>query len=192
MNVYDFDRTIFQPDSSGAFYRYCLKHHFAAVIRTAPASAVKAVLYSMGKIQTKELKEQLFSFLPMIENVDDTVISFWKENEKGLQNWYLRQKRDDDLIISASPEFLLRPVCDRLGVRLIATQMDKKTGKISGLNCHDSEKVRRFEEEYPGEHIECFYSDSLSDFPMALLADRAYLVNGTEINPWPEKKQNTV
>ena len=74
-----------------------------------------------------------------------------------------------------------------LGVGLIATPMDKHTGKILGENCHDTEKVRRFQEQYPGEHTECFYSDSLSDTPMAELADRAFLVTKGKLSPWPGK-----
>ena len=26
-------------------------------------------------------------------------------------------KKDDDIIISASPEFLLKPICERLGIK---------------------------------------------------------------------------
>ena len=40
-----------------------------------------------------------------------------------LMPWYLMKKRDDDLIISASPDFVVRPAAEMLGVRLIATPM---------------------------------------------------------------------
>ena len=176
MNTYDFDKTIFYPDSSACFYKYCLKNHTAAVLKTLPKTAAKAIKYAAGKIETKELKEQLFSFLSSIDNIDEVVKAFWEENIGGIGNWYLNQKKDDDIIISASPYFLLEPVCKKLGIALIATPMDKKTGKILGNNCHDSEKVRRFYEEYPGAHTENFYSDSLSDSPMAEIADKAFMV----------------
>lgn len=185
MNTYDFDETIFNPDSSNAFYIYCLKHYTGAVLKTAPRSLLKALAYAMKKINAKELKEQLFSFLPAIPDVDAAVADFWRLNKKGIASWYLKQKRSDDIIISASPEFLLRPICDELGVRLIGTDMDKYSGRIKGLNCHDSEKVRRFFEQYPGAHTENFYSDSLSDTPMAEIADRAYIVDMDDIKPWP-------
>lgn len=188
MNAYDFDLTVFRPDSSYAFYCYCLRHFAFAVIPTMPGSVLGAVRYFSHRITAKQLKEQLFSFLPAIGDIDGAVEGFWRENERRLQSWYLAQRREDDVIISGSPEFLLRPVCDRLGIRLIATPMDKKTGKINGLNCHDSEKVRRFSAQYPGEHIESFYSDSLADEPMARLADKAYLVRKDRLLPWPEKK----
>ena len=74
-----------------------------------------------------------------------------------------------------------------LGVGLIATPMDKHSGKILGENCHDTEKVRRFREQYPDGHTERFYSDSLSDTPMAEIADEAFLVSKGKLSPWPLK-----
>ena len=121
------------------------------------------------------------------EDVDAVVEDFWACHQDGIGAWYLRQKREDDIIISASPEFLLSPIARQLGVRLIATPMDKHSGKILGKNCHDTEKVRRFYEEYPNAHTEEFYSDSLSDTPMAEIADRAFLVKKGSLSPWPGK-----
>lgn len=185
MNTYDFDKTIFYPDSSACFYLYCLKHYPGAMLKTLPRSVVSGLLYASGKGNAKVLKEQLFSFLPNLPDVDGAVKAFWDENRQRLAKWYLRQKRSDDVIISASPEFLLQPICDELGVRLIGTRMDKHSGKISGENCHDKEKVRRFYEKFHGACTEEFYSDSLSDTPMAEIAQRAYLVRKENLSPWP-------
>ena len=186
MNTYDFDKTIYVVDSSVTFYKYCLAKYSAAVLRTVPRTIGMAIAYVVGRTDTTRLKEQLFSFLRYID-ADAVVADFWAEKFDGVGEWYLAQKRDDDIIISASPEFLLEPVAQRLGVRLIGTRMDKKTGRITGLNCHDSEKVRRFYEQYPDAHTECFYSDSLSDTPMAEIADRAFLVNRGRLSPWKTK-----
>lgn len=188
MNAYDFDQTIFYPDSSASFYGYCLRHRPAAVLPTVVPSLIAALRYKKGKLPAKLLKEQLFSFLPKIPDVDAMVAAFWRENEGKIGAWYLAQKRDDDLIISASPVFLLAPICQKLGVHLIATDMDKNTGKIRGKNCHDVEKPVRFRAEFPEAHLEEFYSDSLSDSPMAELADRAFLVNKHQLSPWPNKQ----
>ncbi len=185
MNTYDFDKTIFYPDSSYCFYLYCLRHYPGAMVKTLPRSVVSGLRYAVGKGNTKMLKEQLFSFLSNLPDVDGAVKDFWEKNRHRLAKWYLPQKRSNDVIISASPEFLLRPICDELGVRLIGTRMDKHTGRISGENCHDKEKVRRFYEEFPGGCTEEFYSDSLSDTPMAEIAQRAYIVRKEKLSPWP-------
>jgi hypothetical protein len=190
MNCYDFDQTVFFPDSSYLFVMYCLRHYPRAVLRALPGACVAGTLKLLSLCETRLLKEKLFSFLPYLDDVDRIVDEFWAENyDKGISEWYLLRRRDDDLIISASPEFLLRPAAEQLGVRLIATRMDRHSGRILGLNCHDHEKVTRFYRAFPDERVDAFYSDSLTDFPMARLAGQAYLILRRGVmEPWPERK----
>lgn len=188
MNTYDFDKTIFYPDSSACFFRFCLRRYPSALLPTLPKSLRMALRYRRGEVSARELKQQLFSFLSEIRDIDEAVAAFWRKNERRIGAWYLAQKRSDDLILSASPRFLLQPICDKLGVRLIATEMDSRSGRISGENCHDHEKVRRFYSLHPHGRTEAFYSDSLTDSPMADIADRAFLVRKHRLFPWPGKK----
>ena len=190
MNCYDFDQTVFFPDSSYLFVMHCLRHYPRSVLRALPGACFAGALKLLSLCETRVLKEKLFSFLPYLDDIDRIVEEFWAEYfEKGISEWYLLEKRDDDVIISASPDFLLRPAAEKLGVRLIATRMDRHTGRILGNNCHDYEKVTRFYREYPGEHVDAFYSDSITDFPMARLAERAYLILERGVmRPWPEWK----
>lgn len=185
MNTYDFDKTIYINDSSADFFMWCLKRRPCVMLRVLPGAAVKGLLYAAKKIETKQLKEHLFSFLAYFDDTESLVEQFWREKMPGIGKWYLDKRKADDVVISASPEFLLRPVAKELGFALIGTPMDIKTGKICGANCHDSEKVRRFYETYPGAHTEEFYSDSLSDSPMAKIADKAYIVDHGKLSPWP-------
>lgn len=189
MNCYDFDQTVFFPDSSYLFVMHCLRRYPRAVLRALPGTVFVGLLRFLGLRDTRELKQKVFSFLPYLDDVDRVVEEFWEENfEPGIAAWYLGQRRDDDLILSASPEFLLRPAAERLGVRLISTRMDRHTGEIIGKNCHDYEKVTRFCQAFPGQRPESFYSDSLSDSPMARIADRAFLVKDRDTrSPWPER-----
>ena len=187
MNTYDFDETIFNPDSSYAFIMYCWKKFPGKMLKTLPGVISASLVYSRDKSKAKELKEKLIAFLPELDDIDARVEEFWACHMSGIGSWYLEQKKEDDIIISASPEFLLQPIAKHLGVRLIATPMDKHSGKINGKNCHDHEKVRRFYEQYPGAHTEEFYSDSLSDAPMAMIADKAFMVNKGKLSPWPNK-----
>lgn len=190
MNVYDFDQTVFNPDCSFCFFLYSLRHHPRAVSTALPVAFWQLLLFlKNGKKDAKKLKEALFSYLNRIDDVLGLVDSFWEENFSRIEPWYLEQKRDDDLIISASPAFLLEPAAEKLGVRLLATPMNPYTGKIHGKNCHDQEKLRRFREKYAEAAVEEFYSDSLSDAPMAEIAHRAFLVVGTERKVWPEKNK---
>ncbi len=187
MNVYDFDGTLFFPDSSYCFVVYCLRHYPRAVLPSLPGAALLGAKHLLNQIETKELKEQIFSFLSRLDDVDRIVAEFWQENEGRIVSWYLEQKQEDDVILSASPEFLLRPITEKLGVHLICTRMDRHTGLIIGNNCHDAEKVCRFLKEYPGVQPDAFYSDSLSDSPMAWYSQSAWLVKSeAEMVPWPE------
>ena len=188
MNSYDFDNTLFHPDSSYAFTMFCARRHPFAAFRALPGAAYYGIRHLLKLSDTKALKQRVFYFLNFIKDPEKEVRLFWSRRFDGIEDWYLRQKRDDDIIISASPEFLLRPVAEKLNVRLIATRMDIRTGKIQGNNCHDREKVSRLREEFPGAEIENFYSDSLSDSPMADIADKAYLVKDRELMPWPGKE----
>ncbi len=156
------------------------------VLRILPGAIMKALGYKMKKRNAKELKQQLFSFLKKVPDTKSLVESFWDVNNQRMASWYLLQKKSDDVIISASPDFLLRPQCEKLGVFLIATDMDPDSGKIRGENCHDREKTIRFRKQFPNAHIDSFYSDSLSDTPMAELAGHAFLVKKDRLYPWPK------
>ena len=93
----------------------------------------------------------------------------------------------DDVIISASPTFLLEPICKRLHINyLIASEVDKYTGKYDGTNCYGVEKVKRFNKIFPNSSIDNFYSDSLSDTPLAKLSKHAFLVSNNKIINWKE------
>ena len=182
INGYDFDGTIYDGDSSVDFYFYCLKRK-PIIIKYIFVQFFGILLYSL-KIKKKEyMKEKFFSILKSIDNVDEYVEDFWSKNYKKIKTWYLNQKDKTDVIISASPEFLLKPLEKRLGVTVIATKVNKKTGKFESKNCHDYEKIRRYEELYKGKNIKAFYSDSIkADKPMFEYAEEAYLVDGDKIN----------
>ena len=185
MNVYDFDKTVFYPDSSYTFFLYCLKRHPGAVLRTGGGILRVWLLYLRKAASTKELKEKLFAFLRFVPEPEVEVKRFWDEHFSGIGAWYLAQRRPDDLIISASPEFLVREAADRLGVALLGTRMDMRSGRIEGENCHDEEKLRRFRAAFPAGEIDEFYSDSLSDAPLARMAKQAWLVKKEKLSPWP-------
>ena len=183
MNVYDFDETIYHGDSTRHFVFWCFRHHPKTLLYI-PLIGYSALRYYVFHIGTKtEFKERMYRFLTAIDGAED-VKRFWQEKSGGIKEFYKKNHRDDDVIISASPEFLLKPLGEQLRFTVIASKVDIHTGKYDGLNCYHAEKVKRFRERYPDGHIEAFYSDSYSDEPLALLADRAYIVKGEELIDW--------
>lgn len=183
MNVYDFDGTIYHGDSTVDFFLFALRRN-PGLIRYVPKQATGFLLYGLKRIGKTELKEAFFAFLAGIDT-QTLAEDFWAQNESKIFPWYRDQQQPEDILISASPEFLLKPICRRLGIRhLIASKVDEKTGKFSGGNCRGEEKVRRLAAEYHVTHIDRFYSDSHSDLPLAQIADEAYLVKNSAVSHW--------
>ena len=175
INSYDFDKTIYDGDSSADFYKYCLKKN-KKVLLQAPVQLWGTILYVLKITDKTRFKERVFSFLKRIDDVDLYVEDFWKDHLKNIKKWYLDQKDKTDVIISASPEFLLKPLEKKLKVNVIASRVDKKTGKFLSKNCHDYDKSKRYEELY-NKKIKAFYSDSIkADRAMLEYAKEAYLV----------------
>lgn len=189
MNVYDFDGTIYKGDSSIDFFLFCAKRKpkiFLLVPRIVAAFTFRLV----RKADTETVKSAFFSFVRLIPDIDAFVSEFWKTHSKKIMDWYLAQKKSDDVIVSASPEFLLKRIGGELGVRVIASRVCKKSGALLGKNCKAEEKVKRFREEFGTDClIENFYSDSKSDFPLAQLAQNARLCKRGKMKAWDDKKR---
>lgn len=190
MNVYDFDGTIYDGDSSVDFYLFCLKKQ-PDIVRYFVKQIYGMVLYKFKIISKTRMKEYFFCFLKGTSNVEDVIEQFWNNYRRKIKNWYIVRHQDKDVVISASPEFLLEKICRELGIKtLIASRVDIRTGKFLGKNCRGEEKVVRFFEKYPDEKIDDFYSDSISDLPFAQLAENPFWVHGDQIFVWEQCKRN--
>lgn len=186
MNIYDFDKTIYDGDSTAAFIKYCAKRYPKAYITIIP-TLWAFFLYVLGVYTKTQFKEKMYRFLIYIPDAEKVAADFWESHEDGILEYYKNQHREDDIIISASPEFLLRPICKMLGVsRLIASQVDSRTGKYTGENCWGEEKVTRLKDKYGITECDEFYSDSFSDTPLAEIAGAAYIVRKNKLTPWNE------
>jgi len=183
MNVYDFDDTVYDGDSTLDFYKFCLSSYKKTYL-ALPAAILGFGLYTLRIISKTSFKQLFFTFLKQVPDIDAAVSTFWDKNEKKIYPWYLKQKDSTDVIISASPEFLLNPVCQNLGVNVIASLVDKFTGMFTGENCYGAEKVRRLKAVADINAIDAFYSDSVSDKPLAMLAKKAYFVKKGKISDW--------
>lgn len=186
MNVYDFDKTIYNGDSTLDFYLFCLKRQ-PLLLLVLPLQILGFVMYKLGVIKKLQFKECFYIFLKYTNNTEDKLNDFWKLNKSKIQYWYLTQQKENDLVISASPEFLLKPICSELGIiNLIASKVDIQTGKCMSENCYGQEKTKRFFEQFQNESVQKFYSDSLTDTPMARLAKESYGVIGEQLISWKE------
>ena len=180
-DVYDFDRTIYNGNSAVDFYVFCLKNR-PILIKYLPYQLWHLSLFILKLEQRTDFKSRFFVFLSSMSEIENIVNDFWKAYDVKIKKWYLEEDHQQDIIISASPDFLLRPIFDALGAHtLIATGMNTATGVISGVNCYGIEKVVRLREEIVDINIDKVFSDSLSDLPLFELAKSAYVVVGNTI-----------
>jgi len=187
MNVYDFDETIFHPDCTAKFALYCAVRQPSLFVTYLPRFMKVAYRYKKGKVQRYEFELTFFSFLPMVKEFDRKINDFWDKNYKNISSWYMAQKKPDDLIISASPDCIIAPIAERLGVNHVASEYDREYGVLCGnLMLAQSKAEYIIKQGMPV--IENFYSDSLSDTPIALCAENAFLVldKAQRPVPWPK------
>lgn len=185
MNVYDFDKTIYRGDSTMRFILFLLRRQPRLLVHV-PAFSVNALMFVTGRRKKQDFKERMFrAFFGHARDIDTMLNDFWKKNVSRVFRWYSVTQRPDDVVISASPVDIVRPCCEMLGIKYImGSPVDLKTGVYSGPNCHGEEKVRRFNEAFPGAEIENFYSDSHSDDPMARIAKKSWMVAGESLSEW--------
>ena len=184
MNVYDFDGTIYEGDSTIDFYIFSLKNNLR-IARAFPRQCFYFIKYKFKLCTKEKFKEEFYTFLSYVDDIDYEVESFWKNNRNKICSWYYNQSQKEDIIITASPEFLIKPLKSYLGIsEIIASKVDKKNGKLLGKNCYGEEKVKRFKQKYSIREMESFYTDSISDLPMAKLAQSAFMVKNGKLLEW--------
>ena len=188
MNVYDFDNTIYSGESTLDYYFFCVKHH-PRLIRFVFIVLVKLVKYKLCLISEDELmgvcKKYVYAYLRDCPDSRELAEKFWLKNIRKIKPFYARLHKDDDVVISASFGFMLRPAMEKLGVKnLLCSEVNLETGEIERL-CFRRNKKTLFESVYTSE-INSFYTDSLNDMPLMKIAENAYLVKGERIEKWSE------
>lgn len=171
MNVYDFDKTIYHGDSSIHFWLYCIKRN-PFILILLPIQLLNYILIQLKVTQNKSM---FFSFVRFFKN-EKIVSDFWDKHEKNLCTWYLEQNKKTDVIVSASPQFLIQEIARRLGVDCIASNISFQTGKCLDKNCKGPQKVVFFRQKYPNQEVEKSYGDSETDRFIMELAKEAYFV----------------
>lgn len=185
MTGYDFDKTIYAGNCFVDFYFYCLLRR-PYIVFLLPYQMVIALLYVVRLIDRKLCKQLFHVYLFFISGKVKLITKFWQTHISKIKPWYLNQKREDDVIVSATPKFFLQPACDALKIKyLVATGMDMHTGRINGDNCFGANKVTMFKQAFGNDAVlKAFYSDSKSDIPMMQFAERGYFVLGNVIKEY--------
>ncbi|XTZ38616.1 HAD family hydrolase [Salmonella enterica] len=188
LSVFDFDGTLTRHDSFIPFLRFAFGNLFFT--RRIIKLTMPSIRCFRRKLTRDELKEVLITtFLTGVEE------KWVREKAEAYCNLYWeRLMRPSGLLAvaaevssgaevtlcSASPMLVLQPFADRLGIKLIGTQLESRdgvlTGRIDGHNCRCIQKIHRLEEVYgPLDqfHIRA-WGDTRGDYELLTAATDAH------------------
>lgn len=160
LSVFDFDGTLTRHDSFVPFLRFAFgKREFS---RRILSLALPSLRYLARGMTRDELKAQLISaFLTGVEakwvsqQASEFCYFVWPKlmRPSGLRSVAAELTSGAEVTLcSASPTLVLHPFAERLGIKLIGTDLEvvdgTLTGRISGNNCRCENKVLRLEAVY--------------------------------------------
>lgn len=188
--VFDFDHTLINRDSLVPFLFYAkgFKKSTLYLLALMPVF----ISFLMGIASRQEVKERILTLffkgmsmeqLQALGNryAEEKLDSFLKPEAMDRLKWHQSQGHRC-LVVSASPEFYLKPWVARHGIeavlasRLELTAGGELTGRLAGINCWGMEKRRRLE-TYLGSRdgYELYvYGDSRGDQELLAFANHPY------------------
>ncbi len=184
MNIYDFDGTIYNGDSTKDIIKYGLKRHPFMVMKCLRRAKKKNRDFLQGLCSFEQVKEEMLAFIFKLQNYPKFINDFVESHMKKIKPLYKSRHADNDVIVSASYELWVSQFARRIGVRnVIATRVDT-AGKILGINCKGDEKLRRIKEALPNIPIENAYTDSQSDEVLLVNAINGYVIEKNKVIPY--------
>lgn len=185
MNVYDFDDTIFDGDTAIEFTLEYLKKN-PSLLKLTP-DIIKVIRdYRNLTFRFEDIVDKygpMLSDFILSQNIDPKQVAkeFWDKREHKIKPFYFDIQKEDDLVISASPTFILEEICNRIGIKhFLGTEMDFEKGTFERW-CFRDKKIEFFREAYPDGIIDDFYTDSFHDEFLFPYAKRVFLVKGNKI-----------
>lgn len=182
---FDFDGTITRQDSLLGFLIYS-----TPIFKLLLGFIFFLPSFFFMKIGLKEksrVKEELFCFFfkGIPEDIflslsnsfaDKHLFKTIRPDAKDRIEWH-KFHGHEVVVVSASPEAWVGPICEELGISFITTRLEVVNGKITGSfigkNCNGEEKVRRIKERYDVANYKTIYAygDTQGDVPMLDIAD---------------------
>ena len=186
IDVYDFDGTLYDGDSTADYVLFCLRRHPSLAL-ALPRVIVAAARLVARRIGLTEFKSALFGAMARRVDLEAEAERFWNDarTQKKLGAWFKGTPRDLPIVIaSASPEFELRHAAAILGVgTLIGTRCERGTGRLIGRNCKGEEKIGRIREAVGDFTVRAMYTDDAkADAPLLAMARERYLVKHGKVS----------
>ncbi|SDB87678.1 HAD-superfamily subfamily IB hydrolase, TIGR01490 [Acinetobacter boissieri] len=186
--LFDFDGTLYLKDSFTGFIFYTFKARY--VLKTGLSILPWINHYYLGLYSADKMRKKLFYNMfsgQSLDHVQHDAMSYTDVLQKYLNPQLLAQLKQhqalghDVVIVSASVDIYLKPLCDRLKVDLISSEVDSKNGQLTGFyktpDCSGLEKKRRVEQRYDlNTYSQIYaYGNTLEDVAMLSLATQPYM-----------------
>ena len=189
IDVYDFDGTLYDGDSTADYVLFCLRRHPSLAL-VLPWVIAAAARLAVKRMDLTGFKSALFGAMARRIDLEAEAERFWGDarTQKKLGAWFEKTPRDLPIVIaSASPEFELRHAAAILGVgTLIGTRCEKGTGRLIGRNCKGEEKISRIREAVGDFTVRAMYTDDAkADAPLLAIAKERYLVTRASVRRLP-------
>lgn len=191
MNVYDFDNTLYDGESTLDFYIFCVKRHprllkyILLIIFNLVRYKLCLISFEKFEYLTKKYTPGVVECCPDIKELSE---KFWEKNAHKLKDFYKDVKKDDDVIVTASFDVVVAPALRRLGFcdmqRVVCSQLFIES-KSAGNLCFGKNKINMFKERFSQSTVQDFYTDSLNDKPFMSLATKdVYIVRKNTVKKY--------
>lgn len=185
MNVYDFDNTIYDGESCFDLFLFYIRKD-PTLLLLLPKVLAAFAKYKRGKVTVEAFMKENASLveerLRRFPDIEADMRAFWDSHMHKIKPFYKEIQRADDWIVTASPDFSMREVCRRLGVRnCVSSRFDPQTCRILHFNLRER-KIDAFRAASPDAKIDNVYTDSpVNDAALIEMAEHAFVVTGKRI-----------
>ncbi|OTG66114.1 phosphoserine phosphatase [Acinetobacter sp. ANC 4470] len=194
--LFDFDGTLCAKDSFTGFIFYALsKRHIvkqgikilpwiqAYYLNVYPAYAMRSKLFRamFTHADAPELQQLALEYATsLMSQLNPSLLKQLKQHQA---------LGHDVVLVSASVDIYLEPICRLLNIDLICTQTEQVnnlyTGQYTTADCSSEQKRQRILDNYPLEDYTVVYAygNSHEDKEMLALADHAYMIGVNKTLP---------
>ncbi|MBF7687238.1 HAD-IB family hydrolase [Acinetobacter rathckeae] len=181
--LFDFDGTLYLKDSFTGFIFYTFKARY--VLKTGLSILPWINHYYLGLYPADKMRKKLYYNMfhaKPVDHVQHDAISYTRVLQQHLNPQLLAQLKQhqalghDVVVVSASLDIYLKPLCEHLGVDLISSEVESEHGKLTGFyktaDCSGLEKKRRIQQRYDLSTYSRIYAygNTLEDAAMLSIA----------------------
>ncbi len=178
--VFDFDKTLTRNDTLYGFFSSCEENRLLKIFKSV-LFFISAFLCKIKFISNTSLKKfGIFLYLRNLGEENLNLISRRYAKKIHFNDLYNRNQfitgKNKYFVVSASFSCYLK-YCFPTTVTIVASELKIENGKILGLNknCYSTHKVSMLN-DLGVYHIDHLYTDSYSDYPMAMIANKITII----------------